>query len=211
MISNREYWVQESRRFAQPHYRLLKCANIINTLARGKSCDMLDVGCGPATLSKFLNKNINYYGIDLFIPEPAPNLIQKDLEEHEIRFKNKIFDLICAFGFFEFMDNLQHRKLDEISQILKPSGKFITSFLNFGHRHPLLSPVYNNRISIDQFLTDLESFFRVDRIYPTSYNWIGSEPNRAWIKRIQMPLKLNVPILNDLFGVQFIFICSKGN
>jgi SAM-dependent methyltransferase len=209
MLYNRDYWAQESLRFTQPHFRLVKSANIINDLSQGRDCDLLDVGCGPATLSKFLDKNINYYGIDLFIHEPAPNLIQEDLLRQEIRFENKHFDLICAFGFFEYMDNLQHKKLNEINQILKPGGRFITSFNNFQHRHPLPAPAYNNMISIGEFLGDLRSLFQVNRFFPTSYNWIASEPCRDWLKRIQMPLQLNIPILNNAFGVQYLFICSK--
>lgn len=207
----RDYWSQESLRYSQAHYRLLKCANIINAISQKKSCDLLDVGCGPAILSEFLDKNINYYGIDGFISEPRPNLIQKDLTEHEIEFENKSFDIICAFGFFEYMDNLQRRKLYEINRILKPKGRFMTSFLNFQHRHPLLNPVYNNMISIEGFLTDLRTLFHVNEMYPTSYNWIGSEPRRDWLKRIQLPLKLNIPFFNNVLGVQFIFICSKDH
>jgi SAM-dependent methyltransferase len=209
MQYDREYWSQESLRFTQPHFRLLKTANIINDIARGRSLDLLDVGCGPATLSKLLQKNISYHGIDLFIHEPAPNLIQEDLLRNEIKFRDQVFDMICAFGFFEYMGNLQHKKLSEIDLILKPGGQFITSFNNFSHLHPLNTPAYSNMISIEDFLADLKSLFHVSSVYPTSYNWIATEPRREWLRRIQMPLRLNIPVLNNAFGVQFIFICSK--
>ncbi len=211
MVYKHDYWLEQSPRFSQPHYRLLKGASIINSLSQGKGCDLLDVGCGPAgTLSQFLDKNISYYGIDGFITEPAPNLIQKDLMAQEIGFANKSFDLVSAFGFFEYMDKSQHQKLSEIRQVLNPNGKFITSFINFRHRHPLINAAYNNQISIDDFMMDLKSLFHVDRMYPTSYNWIGTEPQRDWLVKMQMPLKINIPLLRDWLAVQFLFICSKA-
>ena len=211
MLYDRDYWAKESLRYIEPHYRLLKTANIINALSHGQTCDLLDVGCGPATLSKYLHQNIQYYGLDLFIHEPAPNLMQADLLRHEIRFQNRQFDLICTFGFFEYMGNLQHQKMSEIDKILKPTGTFITSFYNFRHRNPLPAAAYDNKISIADFLGDLKSLFHVNRMFPTSYNWVGSEPRRNWFKRMQMPWEVNLPLLNNALGVEFIFICTKRN
>ena len=71
----RDFWIKENQKHVPPHYRLQKCARIVNTIAQGNECDLLDVGCGPATLGHFLDKNIHYYGIDIAIHDPAPNLI----------------------------------------------------------------------------------------------------------------------------------------
>lgn len=209
-MADTDYWKEQSLRYSEPHYRLLKCANLINDICQGTSCDLLDVGCGPSTLSRYLRGNIHYYGIDLVIPRPAPNLIQANLAEQKIEFGDRTFDLISAFGFFEYIGDLQHQKLLEIDRILKPSGRFVTSFLNFRHRHAILQPAYNNMISIPEFSKDLGSLFHVDRIIPTSYNWVGTEPRRKWLSRLQMPLKINIPPLSSSLGVQFIFICSKA-
>ena len=63
----------------QPHHRLEKVARLINRLAQGKKCTLLDVGCGPATLMRQLTPNIEYFGVDITIPESAPNLLEADL------------------------------------------------------------------------------------------------------------------------------------
>src|SRR5262245_7199315 len=77
----RDFWSEENLKFTQPHFRLRKAARIINKMARGNECDLLDVGCGPATLMKLLDENIHYYGMDIAIQEPAQNLIEADFLE----------------------------------------------------------------------------------------------------------------------------------
>jgi predicted TPR repeat methyltransferase len=133
----RDFWTEENLRYSQPHFRLEKCARIVNTLSRGKECDLLDVGCGPATLARLLRKNINYHGIDIAIHTPASNLIEADLVENEIAFKGKSFDIIVAAGFFEYLGDLQDCKLLEIAHILKQHGTFIASCHQF-RPHPCI-------------------------------------------------------------------------
>src|SRR5215470_18022657 len=59
----KDFWSSQSSQYIQPHYRLEKAAQMINGLAQGKECELLDVGCGPATLMHLLSPNVHYYGI----------------------------------------------------------------------------------------------------------------------------------------------------
>ena len=119
-LYKKEFWGEENRRYSQPHYRLEKAARIIKRLAGGRECDLLDVGCGPATVQSFLQPNIHYYGIDIAIHDPAPNLLEADLLETPIRFGSRKFDIILAQGFFEYAGEHQSQKFAEIAQILRP-------------------------------------------------------------------------------------------
>ena len=58
-----------------------------------------------------LHPNIQYYGIDIAIHDPAPNLIEADFLEAPIRFDGKRFDMVVAQGVFEYVGNLQTRSL----------------------------------------------------------------------------------------------------
>jgi len=75
----RDFWSKENLKFGRPHYRMEKAMRIINSLARGRERDLLDIGCGPAALMHLLPPTIHYYGIDMAIQEPAPNLIEADI------------------------------------------------------------------------------------------------------------------------------------
>ena len=65
---------------------------------------------------RLLPANIHYYGIDIAIHNPAPNLIEADLVESEIAFGNKRFDLIAALGVFEYLGQSQSRKVRRDSE-----------------------------------------------------------------------------------------------
>ena len=74
----KDFWDKENLKFTRPHYRLEKAARLINELAQGRKCTLLDIGCGPATLMRLLAPNIEYHGIDIAIHDPAPNLMEAD-------------------------------------------------------------------------------------------------------------------------------------
>jgi SAM-dependent methyltransferase len=206
---DRLWWQEENLKYSQPHYRLVKCARIANALSKGRECDLLDIGCGPATLSKLLNKNIHYVGIDLAIHDRFSNLMEMDLIENEINFQNMVFDLVVAQGFFEYAGDSQKKKFSEIKGILKSNGRFIATYVNFSHLHRQVYPMYNNIMPLNDFIRELSSFFRIERCFPTSHNWIGTAPRRAWLKKIQMRLDIEIPFVSRLLGVEYFFICAK--
>ena len=203
-----EFWATENLKYVQPHFRLAKAARIVNRLARGREFELLDVGCGPATLASLLDKNLSYYGIDIAIQHPAPNLLQTDFLAAPIQFGEKQFDIIIAQGVFEYVGGFQAQKLAEIKQLLRNQGIFIVSYVNFDHLHSRVYEPYSNVQSFKEFQESLASVFRIDRCFPTSYHWYHREPNREWLKAIQMRINVNIPLLSRLFAVEYFFICS---
>jgi cyclopropane fatty-acyl-phospholipid synthase-like methyltransferase len=204
----KDFWEEENLKFGEPWYRLEKSARIISRLAEGKECTILDVGCGPATLMRLLPANIHYYGIDIAIHNPAPNLMEADLIESEIAFGDKRFDLTSALGVFEYIGQAQSRKFSEIAKILNADGKFIVTYTNFGHRKPRIYEPFSNVQPLDSFRQDLRRYFTIDESFPASHNWKHSQPSRELIKAANMRVSLNLPFISPLLAVDYFFICS---
>jgi SAM-dependent methyltransferase len=203
-----DLWREENANYSRPHYRLMKAARIVNSSARGKACTLLDVGCGPATLSRMLTPSIDYYGIDIAIQAPAPNLLEADLLENPIKFGDKHFDIVLAQGFFEYAGNFQSQKLAEIAQLLNKDGTFIVSYVNFGHRERDVYWLYNNVQPMHDFRESLVQHFKIRRSFPTSHNWKHSEPNRRLVKAVNMRFNANIPFISPILAVEYFFICS---
>ena len=124
----RDFWSKENLKYVEPHFRLSKAARIVNQLARGRECDLLDVGCGPATLAKLLDRNIHYYGIDIAIHNPAPNLLQADFAENPIAFGGRRFDLIVATNIFIYYDVFEQSLcLRNVETMLRRGGFLLTN------------------------------------------------------------------------------------
>ena len=208
-LYKRDFWITENLRYAKPHFRLEKSARIINRLARDRECSLLDVGCGPATLMHLLGENIHYYGVDIAIQSPSPNLLQTDLTQKPIAFGSQEFDIVIAQGFFEYIADYQDRKFSEIANVLKQNGKFIATYVNFAHRDRQIYWPYSNVQSISDFRAALARRFRVDQCFPTSYNWHHSEPNRWFLRQSQLRLNLNIPVVGASLAVEYFFICSQ--
>lgn len=206
----RDFWAVENLKYVEPHFRLTKAARIVNRLARGRECELLDVGCGPATLAHLLDANIGYYGIDIAIHNSAPNLLQTDFLSVPIQFGDKTFDIIVAQGVFEYIGRFQSQKLTEIRQLLRKGGKFIVSYVNFDHSRRHVYAPYSNVQSFDEFHKSLAHAFHIDRYFPTSHQWYHREPSRAFAKAVQMRINVNIPLLSRLFAVEYIFICSAN-
>lgn len=205
----KDYWIKENLAFSQVHLRLEKCASIVNSLANGRNCDLLDLGCGPATFAKLLDKNINYFGLDIAIQDPAPNLCEKDLLEDEIKFGDKTFDFIVALGFFEYMGNNQQQKFAEINKILKEGGKFILTYSNINHYNFNPDQPWNNMQSIDNFKKDLRAYFIVDRLSITSHNRKYYTSSNRIMRHFQKKINLYIPIISPLLAIEYILICSR--
>lgn len=203
-----DFWRKENLKYLTPHFRLEKSAWLVNEIARGRKCDLLDVGCGPATLRHLLDENVNYYGVDVAIHDPAPNLIQTDFLENPIAFHDKRFDIVLAQGVFEYAGNRQSEKFAEIRSILTESGTFFVSYVNFDHVNIARYHVYNNMQSFKDFKQSLNRFFTIDRIIPTSHHWHHREPNRRIMKDLQMHMKANIPFISPRFAIEYFFICS---
>ena len=204
----RDFWIKENLNYAKPHFRMEKAARLVNRMARGIECDLLDVGCGPATLGCLLDANVRYHGIDIAIHDPAPNLVEIDFVENAIRFGEKKFDLVVAQGVFEYIGKLQDQKLGEIAGLLNAGGKFIVSYVNFNHRNWHKYWPYNNIQPFSDFRMSLEQFFSIDRFFPTSQRWHHDEPRTRLKSAIQMHINFDIPLFSRIFAVEYFFICS---
>jgi len=205
----RDFWSQENLKFSEPWYRLQKSAQIIRQLAGRRKCTLLDVGCGPAAMMHVLPPNIEYYGIDIAIHNPAPNLIEADLLESPIAFGDKQFDFVVAQGVFEYVGEFQSQKFAEIARLLTEDGKFITTYTNFSHRKKYVYPAFSNVQSFDSFRQDLTRFFTIDRFFPGSHNWKHSQPSRKLVKVANMHISMNIPFISPALAVEYYFICSS--
>jgi SAM-dependent methyltransferase len=205
---DRDFWIKENLNYAKVHFRLEKLARMINTLAGDKEQDLLDIGCGPASLRQVLQANIHYHGIDIAIHDPAPDLVQADFVESPIAFGNKRFDIIVAQGVFEYVGSVQAQKFSEIQGILKDEGTFIASYVNFNHRDVRIFPAYNNIQSVDEFQRALASWFDIIRCFPTSHHWHHHEPTRRYMKRLQMNMTAMIPVVSRTLAVEYCFVCS---
>jgi SAM-dependent methyltransferase len=204
----KDFWKTENLKYAKPHFRMEKAARIINQLARGRTPDLLDVGCGPATLQHLITPNVIYHGIDIAIPNPGPTLAEVDFVANPIGLRNQRFDLVLAQGVFEYMGEFQRQKIAEIAGILHRNGTFVVSYVNFGHRDREVYWPYNNMQPIGDFGRDLSRDFRIRRYFPTSHNWGHSEPNRRLLKAANLRLNANIPWVSPKLAVEYFFICS---
>ena len=204
----REFWSQEHPKFAAPHFRLKKTARLVNTIAGAPGSTLLDVGCGPATLARLLRPNIRYYGIDIAVQEPGPNLFEADILESPIKFGDQRFDIVVAQGVFEYLADSQAEKFSEISALLVENGTFVVTYTNFAHRKPEIYHAYSNVQSLEQFRESLTRHFFVRRCYPTSHNWNHGQPNHWLVQSANMYVNLNVPLLSPRLAVEYFFICS---
>lgn len=205
----KDFWGQENLKFSQPHFRLEKAARLISKLARGRECDLLDLGCGPAALAPLVAPNVHYYGIDIAIQEPAPNLLEADLLASPIRFGDRRFDLVLAQGVFEYLGDHQAEKFAEIAQLLKDRGAtFVVSYVNFGHRDREIYWPYSNIQAIGDFRASLAEHFTIRRQFATSHNWHHHEPAKEPVRTLNLHLNLNVPVISPKLAVEYFFLCS---
>jgi len=207
-IYKRDFWIEENQKHIPAHYRLQKSARIINAIAGGAERDLLDVGCGPATLGRLLQPNIRYHGIDIAIHDPAPNLIESDILKKPIRFADQRFDIVAALGLFEYVGASQDEKFGEIAEIMNERGRFVLTYTNFGHRDKHVFEAFSNVRPPDEFRASLARHFTIDRCFPTSYNWHGGQPAKALLKAANMNVKANIPVIGPKLAVEYFFICS---
>lgn len=206
---NRDYWIVENALYFEASFRLRKCAQVINELAGDRECSLLDVGCGPAALRTLLKPNVKYHGIDIAIHQKAQFLREIDTASAPIAFDKKRFDFIVALGFFEYMGQHQKQKLEEIRHILKDDGKFMMSYINFGHYRRQVWPNYNSVQSISEMTRALKEVFQVQRHFPASHHWRQKQPGKSALPGLQMRINFHVPVLSPLFAVEYFFICSQ--
>jgi SAM-dependent methyltransferase len=204
----KDFWGTENLKYEMPHFRMRKVARTIARLAGGGEYDLLDVGCGPATLQHLMPPNVRYYGIDIAISRPAPNLLEADIVEQPIGFNGMSFDFVVAQGMFEYVGEHQQQKFDEIAGLLKPDGKFVLTYQNFDHRQREVYWPYSNVQRPADFRSDLSRFFRIERSFPVSHNWNHSQPRRPLMMASQAYLNVYLPLVSPVLAVDYLYVCS---
>jgi SAM-dependent methyltransferase len=208
-LYKKDFWSKENLQYSRPHYRLEKSARVVNRIARGRRRrTLLDVGCGGAALRPLIRPNIEYYGIDIAIHDPAPNVIEADFLEAPIPFADKFFDIVIAQGVFEYVGDFQVWIFSEIARLLNDSGVFIGSYVNFDHHDRCVYWPYSNVQSFNEFRRGLAQYFRIRRLFPTSHNWRHSEPRRKLTQAVNMQINVTVPFISRALAVEYFFVCS---
>jgi SAM-dependent methyltransferase len=204
----KDFWSGENPKYSEPHFRMRKVANLVRQLARGHRRTLLDIGCGPAALASLLPPNVDYYGIDISIPEPAQNLLEVDLVEAPIAFHGKKFDFVVAQGLFEYLGEYQSEKFAEVVEVLNDGGKFVVTYTNFDHRNREIYWPYSNVQQPTDFHKDLQRFFKIERRFAGSHNWNHSLPNKPLMRASQTHLNIYVPLVSPKLAVDYFYVCS---
>lgn len=207
--ATKRFWSEQHQKFIDPHFRLRKSARLINRMASTRPCSLLDIGCARAALQPLLKPSIDYFGIDIAIAHPAPNLRELDLVENPIGFDGRSFDFVVAQGLFEYLDGVQEEKFSEIAGILSPTGRFIVTYENFDHRRPSIYWAYRNVQSPRAFRTSLEREFVIERQVATSVNWTHTQPVRSLVRTVNMPACRSIPVVTRKLAVEYFYICSR--
>lgn len=207
-VAKKDFWRNERPKFATPHYRLRKTARLVNRIIGDHPAAVLDVGCGPGTLRLLLSPHVSYYGLDLTVPEPTPNVREVDLTESPVQFDDLLFDVVVAQGVFEYLGGHQSERFAEIRRILSPGGRFVVTYVNFDHRRPYIYPPYDNVQAHHAFRAALEEHFVIERSFPASHNWKGGQPNRRWLQALNMRANVDVPLVSRRLAVEYFFVCS---
>jgi predicted TPR repeat methyltransferase len=203
----RDFWAAENLKYQEPHFRMRKVARVIRQVAGTRQADLLDVGCGPGTLASLLPAGVRYHGIDIAIASPAPHLLEADIVTAPIAFGGQLFDIVVAQGLFEYLGDVQSRKLAEIAGLLADGGTFVCTYQNFAHRRKSLYWPYSNVQHPEDFRRDVEQHFRIERVFPTAYNWNHSHPNRPLIRLPQERLSVNLPLIGHSLAVDYCYVC----
>ena len=103
----------------------------------------------------------------------------------------------------------QSQKFAEISGLLRGGGKFVVSYVNFGHRNREIFPPYSNVQPFYDFRDSLAEYFNIDRIFPASHNWHHGQPRRGFMKAMQKHLNVNIPLISPALAVEYFFICAR--
>ena len=204
----RDYWIIQNRQYTEPSFRLHKCARMLKELANGRECTLLDVGCGPGALRHVLPPQIKYYGIDIALQEPASFMREVDFAKNPISYDGQRFDFIVGLGVLEYMGTLQNQKFQEIKSILNENGKLVVSYINFSHLGRKVWPNYNNVQSIGSMADSLKEVFKIERCFPASHHWRQKQPGRYAVRKIQMHMNFNIPVLSPWLAVEYFFVCS---
>jgi len=130
------YWNKRIWNFDQLHPRLFLIRNLIDTILKPGS-QLLDVGCGAATLRRILQHDIEYFGVDI-----ASDVIESfhdpvhfeaiDFNLNPECFSGRKFDIVVCSGVFEYVQQ-PDRFIEFLGQKLADTGHLILTCTNRQH------------------------------------------------------------------------------
>ena len=82
------------------------------------------------------------------------------------------------------------------------------SYWNFGHRNPDVYHAFSNIQPFDDFREALSRYYKIDKFFPASHNWRHTGPNRRITRAINMPMRINIPLVSPVLAVEYFFVCS---
>lgn len=111
-----------------------KYKDTLKIISSVKPKRFLDLGCGDGSFIKLLTQHIpgiEAKGIDIHKQENNPGIIQLDIEEDKLPFKDNYFDAVFCGELIEHLYDTDHL-LDEIYRVLAPSGICVLTTPNLG-------------------------------------------------------------------------------
>lgn len=119
----------------------LECLRIIlDMIPDGKGLDILDMGCGPGSMTEMLAKNHHVVGVD--ISEKMVDFAKRNSNSDAVYMagdaetfdSNRKFDVAISKGMFEYLES-DDEAMGNIHRLLKPNGRLIAEFRHAGFRH----------------------------------------------------------------------------
>lgn len=194
-----EYWAMNNplRGFVQKHYE----APRLKSLSRGRSDDILEIGCGQGTGAGIIYDLFDprsYVGIDL-----DPNMIRRAQKKGQnlpnarflegdvskLAFEDDTFDVIVDFGIVHHVPDWQDA-LAEVHRTLRPNGEFLFEDLSLetwenGIGRPLkkiLEHPYDRMFRRQEFVDELKRLGFEVEVYgknPVSFRYFWGRAAKA--------------------------------
>jgi ubiquinone/menaquinone biosynthesis C-methylase UbiE len=172
---------------------------------------ILDIGCKDAIILKFLDRKVDYTGIDVcnitnrILKNKGIKVKNIDVSREKIPFPNKFFDTVIMGEIIEHLEN-PFFTLKEVKRVLKDDGVLIGTTTN----------TYNIQSFIYSFITKPKKSGHLytfkDEELANLLRYSGFEKIR--IERIcsRIPfIEINLPDkgIFKLFSTFFLFVCFK--
>jgi len=175
-----------------------------------KDKNVLEIGCGNGDLLKAISKCYNpkyVTGIDLMLSEwwgidesEGTNWCVKDGNAEALDFTDNSFDIVYSIATFEHIKDLE-KALKEIERVLKPGGRFYTSF----------SPIWTSVVG-HHFVEDSESTWNLEHlslIPPWGHLYMTEKEMEEHLILQNISKELSEQILNFVYSISIINRLSR--
>lgn len=178
--------------------------------AQGKSCRILDIGCGGGLLSNPLaNTHHDIFAVDLSVPtlqvaarsDATARVAYAAMDAYQLAYADASMDVVCVLDVLEHLEDPK-RCIDEISRVLRPGGLVLFYTFNRTWRSWLLAmkaldwifPSGPRHIHLYRMFIkpkELESYLRQNGL--DVIEWVGSKPNLSLSMILRLLITRRVP------------------